>query len=305
VGTVFTLPGQVQAMAAKDNRLCVCIRPPSPDSATKLFYVVDASDPMNPQVIGSALDHGQFGYVYGLALFGSYAYVDTYLKGLVVLDISTPAAPSVIATYDTLATIPKGISGSHLYGVGYGLDYLSLSDPIRPKREGRLTNSSVSNLAVPWDETRCAFFSYETHQICMAEFTIPTSPKIVAHSSPTYYFDGMAFCTGSFFGMTVLRSPVALRFTWNGGDSIREQGRANLPGDGRCLTSLGDRLVVGVTKSSFVQNLFLLATSGPQSPYVVGECMLPFDPAQLTADGNRIYADLGDGNLVAVEVTEH
>jgi hypothetical protein len=303
VGAVFTLPGEVQAMAARDSRLFVCIRPPSPDSATKLFYIVDASDPMNPQVVGSALDHGQYGWVYGLALYGSYAYINTYSKGLAVLDISNPAAPGVLATYDTLATIPKGVSGTHLFGVGYGLDYLSLADPVHPKLEGRLTNARVSNLVAPWDETRCAFLRYDNDQINIADFSIPTSPRIVAWSSPIP--NGLAFCAGSLFAVTGNSSPGILRFTWDGGDSIYQAGKADLTGSAICLATLGNRIIVGTT-SRINPNLYLLSATGPQSPYVVGECSLPGPPCQLTADGNRIFAVLeGGGNWVAIEVTEH
>jgi hypothetical protein len=304
VGAVFTLPGEVQAMAAQHNRLFVCISPSSPDSAAKLFYVVDASDPMNPQVIGSALDHGQYGWVYGLVLYGSYAYVNTYNEGLTVLDISNPAALRVLASYDTLAAIPAGVSGSHLYAIGYWLDYLSLADPIHPRREGRSNVYNEPRFVAPWDETRCAVFDRNTNRIKMIDFTSPTAPKIVAYSSDTYP-KGLSFCAGSLFGVRNDREPATLRFTWDGGDSIHQEGKADLPGEGQCLTSLGNRIVVGVDHSYYYQNLYLLSTSGTQSLYVVGECGLPFDPIRLTADGNRICVGFDRGYLVVIEVTEH
>jgi hypothetical protein len=304
VGTVFTLPGEVEAMAARDNRLFVCISPSSPDSTTKLFYVVDASDPMNPQVVGSALDHGRYGWVYGLALYGTYAYVNTYNEGLTVLDISNPAAPGVLASYDTLAAIPAGVSGSHLYAIGYGLDYLSLADPVHPKREGRSNVYNDPRLVAPWDETRCAVFDLNTYRIKMIDFASPTIPKIAAYSSETYP-RGLSFCAGSLFGVRNDREPAIIRFTWDGSDSIHQEGKADLPGEGQCLASLGNRIAVGVSLSYSNSNFFLLSTTGSRSPYVVGECGIPLYPIHLTGDGNRIYADFDNGNLVVVEVTEH
>jgi hypothetical protein len=303
VGSVFTLPGEVKAMAAKENKLYVCLFPFSPDSSTALFYVVDASDPANPRVIGSTLDHGHYGYVYGLALYGSFAYVDTYTKGLAVLDISNPAAPKVLAAYDTLASIPVGISGMHLYAVSYGLDYLSLSDPVHPKREGQANIDIHPSLAVPWDETHCAGYDLMGGYTVLVDFSNPQVPKTVA-ALPRTPLNGLAYSNGSLFLSCPSKSPAMLRFTWNGGDSIREQGRANLPGEGWCLTSLGNRIVVGVAKSYYDQNLYLLSTTGPQSPYVVGECALPYDPVHLTADGSRIGVDFGSGYMIIVEVTE-
>jgi hypothetical protein len=305
VGTVFTLPGHVEAMAARDNRLYVCLRPFSPDSTAKLLYVVDASDLMSPQVVGSALDHGQYGWVYGLALYGSYAYVNTYSKGLTVLDISNPTAPGVLASYDTLSAIPAGIAGNHLYAIGYGLDYLSLSDPIHPRREGRSNVYNNPRLVAPWDETRCAVYYWNRDRVYMIDFTSPAAPKIIAYSSDTYYPKGLSFCAGSLFGVRNNREPAILRFTWDGGDSIYQAGKADLPGAGEYLASLGNRIVVGVSLSYSNSNLFLLSTTGPQSPYVVGECEIPLYPIRLAGDGNRIYADFGNGNLVAVEVAEH
>jgi len=299
VGSLFSLPGQVQAMATRGSNLFICLTPFSQDSSTALFYAVDASDPANPKVTGSTLDYGHYGYVYGLALYGSFAYVDTYLKGLAVLDISNPAAPRVLATYDTLATIPAGISGSHLYAVGYGLDYLSLADPVHPKREGRLTNASVSNFVTPWDETRCAFVNFNTYQINIADFSSPSSPRIVAYSS-IYNTHDLVLCGGSLYTVTGYNSPAALRLGWVGSDSITQTGTADLPENSHVLTALGNRIVVdaGYTR------LFLLSTTGPQSPYVVGECPLPFDLVQLKAEGNRIYANLGSGRIMVVKVTE-
>jgi len=304
VGAVFTLPGEVQAMAARDSRLFVCIRPPSPDSVTKLFYVVDASDPMNPQVVGSALDHGQYGWVYGLALYGSYAYVNTYNEGLTVLDISNPAALRVLASYDTLAAIPAGIAGCHLYAIGYGLDYLSLSDPIHPRREGRSNIYNEPRLVAPWDETRCAVFDRNRHQVLIIDFTSPTAPMTIASSSTTSLY-GLTLCAGSIFGARSSTSPAVLQFTWTGGDSICQQGRADLPGEGQCLATLANRIAVGVGRSYSDQNFFLLSASSPQSPYVVGECELPYDPLLLAADINKIYAYIGSGYVYIVEVIEH
>lgn len=304
VGTVFTLPGEVEAMAARDNRLFVCISPSSPDSTTKLFYVVDASDPMNPQVVGSALEHGQYGWVYGLALYGSYAYVNTYNEGLTVLDISNPAAPRFLASYDTLADIPAGIAGSHLYAIGYGLDYLSLADPIHPRREGRSNVYNEPRFVALWDDTRCAIYTRNTNRVNLVDFATPASPKVVAYSSETD-LNGLTFCPGDLFGVMNDRSPATIRFTWDGGDSIYQAGHADLPGEGQCLASLGNRIVVGVDHSHYNQNLFLLSASGPQSPYLVGECELPFDPVRLTADGNRICVGFDRGYLVVVEVIEH
>ncbi len=299
VGSIITLPGRVQAMAAEGSMLYVCLRPNYPDSTTDLLYGINASDPSNPKIAGSTLSQGKYGYAYGLALYGSYAFVDTYNKGLVVLDISNPAAPSVLACYDTLATIPKGISGTHLFGVGYGLDYLSLADPVHPKREGRLTNASVSNFVTPWDETRCAFVNYNTCQINIADFSNPSSTRIVAYSSIYNTYD-LVLCGGSLYTVTGYSSPAALRLGWVGSDSITQTGAADLPENSHILSVLGNRIVVdaGYTR------LFLLSTTGPQSPYVVGECQLPFDLVQLKAEGNRIYANLSSGRIMVVEVTE-
>jgi len=309
VGAVFTLPGEVQAMVARDNRLFVCISPPSPDSATKLFYVVDASNPMNPQVVGSAMEHGQYGWVYGLALYGSYAYVNTYNEGLTVLDISNPTAPQVLASCDTLAAIPAGIAGSHLYAIGYGLDYISLADPVHPRREGRANIYNEPRLVAPWDETRCVVFDNQVKQLFIVDFSAPGSPRRVAYSHP---FPGrtVSVCSGSIFVATGFSSLAVLKFNWSGNDSITQEGKTDLPAPSSFLIPVGNRLAVGTALAPYNESLFLLSSSGSQSPYVVGECELPYAPVHLAADGNRIYVDfgkyyMGEGYMTTIEVTEH
>lgn len=290
------------AMAAKENMFYVCALPQHPDSSTKLFYAVDASDPTNPTIIGSALDYGRYGYIAnGLALNGSYAYVYTQLEGLVTLDISNPAAPQVVGTNDTLCAVPVAVIGNHLYASAFGyLSYLSLYDPRNPKLIVQTAFSSSFNGIAPLDEARCAICP-DNNQVAMVDFSAPNAPKIVAYSSHVSSLRRIVVCAGSLFGTTGSESPAVIQFAWNGGDSIYIRGKTDLPEHGECLTDAGSRIVVGAEN---VSDLYLLATSESKSPYVIAEGPIPTLPFNIVAVRNRIYVN-GGGQVYLVEVTEH
>jgi hypothetical protein len=96
------------------------------------LYVVDVSDHTAPVVLG----HLQFGRdARGIAVQGSYAYVARTEGGnLYMIDVSNPAAPSLVADVDIPGGDPDGIaiSGDHAYlaAGSAGLVVLDISNPV-------------------------------------------------------------------------------------------------------------------------------------------------------------------------------
>ena len=78
-------------------------------------------------------------YAYGVAVSGSYAYVADYNSGLQIIDISNPASPSRVGSYDTPGyACGVAISGSYAYVAdgGSGLQIIDISNPASPSLVG-------------------------------------------------------------------------------------------------------------------------------------------------------------------------
>ena len=103
-----------------------------------IFAVVDVSDPVNPRVLARA-DLGYWvgenhynRYGFDMAVQGDYAYVTAGYDGLLVVDISSPSAPTVVGNL-VMDGGWVAVSGDHAFvGGQYGWYVVDVADPTLP-----------------------------------------------------------------------------------------------------------------------------------------------------------------------------
>ncbi len=114
------------------------------------FYVIDVSIPSTPTVLG-AIESTSIGFN-GVAISGNYAYVACGASGIKVINISNPAAPVIVGTYDSPGWAQSlTISGSYAYlaDSSQGLRIVNISDPAAPFSVGFVdTPSTAKDVAV-------------------------------------------------------------------------------------------------------------------------------------------------------------
>jgi choice-of-anchor B domain-containing protein len=110
------------------------------------FYVVDFSDPTNPNLLGTMTDYPQEGYNHSGWLHpdGNYYYMadETHGRDLKVVDVSDFSDMSVILTFNADSPDPSTIAHNLIVHDGYlyvsyyydGLQIFDLSDPANPVR---------------------------------------------------------------------------------------------------------------------------------------------------------------------------
>lgn len=106
------------------------------DDDDNTLHVVDVTDPANPFEVGILPAYGK---VYFLDVAGDKAYFADMVYGLLVVDISTPSAPSLMSMTST-GHLPHGVdvdSGLAAVTANYGtLHMLDVSDPYAPELLG-------------------------------------------------------------------------------------------------------------------------------------------------------------------------
>jgi len=140
-----TLPGNVVAVDAPYGCACAAI-------GESGVQVIDVYDPCSP-VLGGVCDPPPPSWTYRVAVSGTMAYVSDINRGLLLVDVLMPDAPSLVSTYPT-AEYPRDIviSGDYaLLAVGSaGLQIMDVYDSRFPAPVGWCdTPGSASGLAVP------------------------------------------------------------------------------------------------------------------------------------------------------------
>lgn len=96
------------------------------------FNIINVADPTDPKLVQTL---APIGYAYDIATDGDYAYVPTWQDGLVVIDVSDPLTPEVVANhFDVSYDDHVFLMGNHLYTGG--LTVINVADPLNPYVEG-------------------------------------------------------------------------------------------------------------------------------------------------------------------------
>lgn len=119
-------------------------------SSSSRLTAVDVSDPTNPSVLGSLVDHARFSSCIDTHTDGTYVYVAHYdADSLIVVGVGTPASPNVAGSL-TDSTNMDGASGVYVDG-GYAyvaaklsrsLAVVNVGTPASPTLAGSVSDST-------------------------------------------------------------------------------------------------------------------------------------------------------------------
>ncbi len=162
--------------------------------------VIDISNRSSPTVVGT---YQTPGHAHGVAVAGNYAYVANDNSGLRVFDISNPTSPTVVSTYDnTCCAYDVAVSGSYAYLAGGDFQIIDISNPALPSEVGSYNAPFSTDLALsgPYaylvdydDGLDIVSIANPSAPVTVSSIDTPGSPKDVAISGVyAYVADGAA-----------------------------------------------------------------------------------------------------------------
>lgn len=102
------------------------------DIDSSSFVVMNVTNPQSPSVVGSCIRGDIVGYCFGIVVDGSYAYLNDYDNGLIIINIANPRNPFKV--YNNSILTEGGwvvLDGDYLYATTYnnGLYVFDVSNP--------------------------------------------------------------------------------------------------------------------------------------------------------------------------------
>jgi len=142
------------------------------------LYVIDKSDPVNPQVIGSINTPL---YATDVVISGTYAYVTDYWTGLHVIDIADRENPQHVCNVDTPGNAYRlVISEAYAYVADgpSGLQVIDVANPESPQLVGSVDTPGCAYAVAHSGSTVCVADGYSGLQI--VDVAIPEAPLLVS-----------------------------------------------------------------------------------------------------------------------------
>ena len=115
------------------------------DGTSGSFLIVDVSDPMNPDTMGSL---NSLYSPYDVVISQGLAYVADYDSGLQVIDVSNPTTPVEVGSYvGSWTAYGLDYAGDHVYiaGLSNGLRVIDVSDSSAPLEVGTFPSRQQSD----------------------------------------------------------------------------------------------------------------------------------------------------------------
>lgn len=239
--------------------------------------ILDCLDPAHPLIVGIIdLPNNDF---YPLGVIGDLLYISVREEGIRIYDISTPAAPALVKTFNPLEAFFPGqmvVSGSLAYLANladlYGLVILEISDPANPALVGNQTYpASIFSLAVQGNYVYGlgggALIAYDVTNPALPLFVdayyvddpIRSDPALLAVKGSYAYLSGMVFTSGAFeyyAELIDISNPASMQKL----DDLPE-----LVADNKQLVVAGDLLYAARN-----DGLAIFSLADPQQPLLLG-----------------------------------
>ncbi len=184
------------------------------DGTGNALTILDISNPTAPTIVGAVHDSRLLFGAHGVAVSGSYAFVaaqgclsgqpcpdSTVGNALVVIDVSNPASPQIVASISN-ASLPPQWSGTsallHACGIAVSGNYayvtasysarltvIDISNPLQPAIVASIQNKNVgSTLPLPVDVAVANGYAYVANEVNNGILTVvdvhnPLSPHVV------------------------------------------------------------------------------------------------------------------------------
>jgi hypothetical protein len=217
--TNVTLSGNYAYVVSK-NRNATKGSGSNDDGTGNSLTIVDVSNPSSPTIVGSVHDPVNLFGGYGVAVSGSYAYVaaqgcvtgnpcpvSTVGNSFAVIDVSNPAAPTVVATLHN-SSLPApftgdnaldhatsvAISGQYAYvtaAYSNRLTVIDIANPLSPTIVASLQDATKLNFDV--DVATQGHYAYVADQslegLAVLDISNPANPQIVG-TDPSAWLNG-------------------------------------------------------------------------------------------------------------------
>jgi len=286
---VGQIGGPTQAVAVAGNYAYVGVG--------SRLAVLDVSIPSSPREVGSSEPFGAA--VRDVKVSDNIAYVAAGGAGLYILDISSPAHPTIMGNYKSSGyTEGVTIEGNYAY-VADGPSGLRVVDVTN--RAHPVEISSVYKLNYAFDvaiDGSYAYIAAAGAGLLVADVSDPVHPKgIISLELP-----------GNAFGITVSGSMVYIADGWEGLQIVNASNPSQ-PVKIASLATFGWTYDVAVSgKNVYVADSFsdirVVDVSNPEKPAILGIYDMPGNQVKsLAVSGNIVYVAGGDTGLAILDVS--
>jgi hypothetical protein len=164
------------------------------------MVIIDVSDPANPSTVGSCAAAGGF---HNHAVAGKTAFLANGTEGLRLADVSNPAAPAIVGTYDPGSAYDVAAQGNHAYlASSDGLIIFDVTDPANPARMGTFYGQQGGPAGITVDGN-VAYLSNGSGGLYIVDVTDASAPAEVGNlqfgadgdTRSIFYRDGHVYIT--------------------------------------------------------------------------------------------------------------
>ncbi len=262
--------------------------------ADSCLYVLDISEPLNPEVIGScALSE----YSKDIIVSGEYAYIVEEYGGMIIADISNPANPTIAGYADTpWDAVSVDVHGSYAYVLDYfedppvqenGLRVFDISDPTSPTIIGNWeTYADGGDIRIAGN---IAFIASGYNGLDIIDVSDPSNPVFLGNfndwdSSPYYgvsIADSLAFIAGH-SGLSVI-------------DIVDPSNPYQTGSYSSIFTVYDVHVSGGYGYATGFRGLYIVSTENPYYPRIIGACTgsWSLQARQVFASGDSAYIAAG------------
>jgi hypothetical protein len=257
-------------------------------------FVADYNDYGNVMLAGTS---DMPGNANGVAVSGDPAGALAFFSGLQVIDISDPASPTIVGTYDTGITLDIAVAGDHAFLAEDGwLRVIDIGDPAHPTLVGSCGSLGLTrDVVVSGDH---AYVAAGFSGLKVIDISNPASPALVGTYVTPDFAVGVtvsgkyAFVAGGASGLLVIdiSDPTTPTLV----------GTCDTPGSARGVAVSGDHAFV----ADWTSGLQVIDISNPASPTLAGTCDTPGYASGVTVSGDQTFvADYSSG-LQVIDISD-
>jgi len=185
------------------------------------LHVLDISNPARPRQISTVNNLGAYG---SMALSGDYVYIDDYPEGIIVIDISDPANPSLLVRNGGFPAGNLFSEGDYLYIAGLdGMVVVDIANPESLVYMGFFdTWTNPSHILPRWPLAYISEGHFDIFEgaVEIVDITDRSAPSLIGRYSHTGGF-GLPAAVGSYLYVTVFEESGQDLLTLNISDPAR------------------------------------------------------------------------------------